>query len=82
MSINSKASGLGYDRVDVKSTSMPKDGWQSWTSNPMVEYLVSGNKLKFRFKCRDKHPGWVRPLTGSVDDAIRQQLREMSGHSK
>ena len=54
------------------------NGWRSWPQNTMIQYLQSGADLKIRFKCRDGHAGWTKPLTGDVDQTIRQQLRDLS----
>lgn len=48
----------------------------------MIEYLVAGSDLKMRFRCNDGHAGWIKPMTGSIDETIRRQLRNMSnGHT-
>ena len=59
----------------------PTGGWRSWQQNPMIEYLITAGDLVIRFKCNDVHPGWRRPFALSVDDTIRQQLREMAGNT-
>ena len=56
----------------------PTGGWSAWTHNEMVEYLMTGGKLKIRFRCKDGHRGWTKQLGANIDTAIRQHLREMA----
>lgn len=69
-------------QAELPTLNQTKDGWHSWSHNAMIEYLVAGSDLKMRFRCNDGHAGWIKPMTGSIDETIRRQLRNMSnGHT-
>ena len=55
-----------------------KDGWTSWTRNPMIEYFVTTGQLRIRFKSHISHSGWERSWTGTLDDTIREHLTELA----
>ena len=55
------------------------DGWRTWTQNAMIQYRVTEGDMKIRFRSKDGHRGWTKPIMGGIDETIRQQLRDMSG---
>ena len=71
--------------VPLEAKHMAKEldgGWQYWHQNPNIEYQLVDDGLRIRFKSPRRHAGWIRSFSGSVEETIRQQLREMSGRTK
>ena len=44
----------------------------------MIQYRVTEGDMKIRFRSKDGHRGWTKPIMGSIDETIRRQLRDMS----
>ena len=54
------------------------DGWRTWTQNAMIQYRVNEGDLKIRFRTKNGHGGWTKPMMGGIDETIRRLLRDMS----
>ena len=44
----------------------------------MIQYRVTEGDLKIRFRSKNGHGGWTKPMMGGIDETIRRLLRDMS----